>query len=145
MKKVFTLSVIALVTATLFTSCYKNSSVYIDESYWLSQERGDVVYSDNNCSYFVVETNYGYTIIRSLGGYRPFEGSMIYGHFGNYGVKDFYNSSSGRIITGDVVEVDLSYSDAQYSLDYYCPYAKGQERHLIKAPAAGSVKAVRPK
>jgi len=145
MKKIFTLSVISLVTAVMLSGCYKNSTVYIDESYWLSQERGDVVYSDVNCSYFVVETNYGYSIIRSIGGSRPYEGSYVYGHFGTYGVKDFYNASSGRIITGDVVEVDLTYADAQYSLDYYCPYAKGQERHLIKAPAAGTVKAVRPK
>lgn len=127
MKKIFTLSVLTVMTAILFTGCIKDSTIVIDESYWLRQERGDVVYSDSYCSYFVVETNYGYTVLRSRDGYRPYEGSIVYGDFGRYGTRDFYNRSTGIIILGEVVEFDLSYADAQLAVEYYCPNAKGSK------------------
>jgi hypothetical protein len=123
MKKIFTLAVLPLAITVMLTGCFKDTTIINDDSYWLSQERGDVVYSDSFCSYFVVETNYGYTIIRSRDGYRPFEGSIMYGDFGRYGSRDFYNRTSGYVLFGEVVEFDLSYTDAQFALDYYCPYA----------------------
>jgi len=109
MKKIILLSSLALFTAFILGSCVRNDvPVNTDENYWLSQERGDVVYSDPYCEYYVVETYYGYTIIRTWGSYRPYEGSVLYGNFGNYGTRDFYNRSSGIIVAGEVVEFDLS-------------------------------------
>jgi hypothetical protein len=124
MKRIFTLTIITAITAILFVGCVRDT-VDDTESYWLSQERGDVVFRDANCGYYVVETAYGYTIIRSVGGFRPYEGSIIYGDFGQFGVRNFYNYSSGVVITGDVVEVDLSYTEAQLAVEYYCPYTVG--------------------
>lgn len=140
MKKTFTLSVIALVTTVLFTGCFKDTTIVIDESYWLRQERGEVVYSDSYCSYFVVETNYGYTIIRARDGYRPYEGSIVYGDLGRYGTRDFYNRTAGYVLLGEVVEFDLSYTDAQYAVEYYCPNGKGSK---IKESASAQSKVKR--
>jgi hypothetical protein len=142
MKKILLLSSVVLVAGLFLAGCSRNDApVNYDENYWLSQERGEVVYSDPYCSYYVVETYYGYTIIRSWGSYRPYEGSIMYGNFGNYGTRDFYNRSSGIIIPGEVVEYDLSYVDAQYAIEYYCPYAKASR---IKESATSNNKATRP-
>ena len=141
MKKIFTLSVITVMTAILFDGCIKDTITF-NENYWLSQERAEVVYSDSYCSYFVVETNYGYTIIHALGNYRPYEGNIIYGNFGSLGTRDFYNRSIGIVFSGRSVEVDLSYVDAQYAVDYYCPNAKGSK---IKESSSGTMKASRTK
>jgi hypothetical protein len=142
MKRIILLSSLVILTAFVFVGCSRNDApVNYDENYWLSQERGEVVYSDPYCSYYVVETYYGYTIIRSWGGYLPYEGSIMYGNFGNYGTRDFYNRSSGMIIPGEVVEYDLSYIDAQYAIEYYCPYSKGEK---IKETPTMDNKATRP-
>ena len=117
MKKIFTLSALALFVALVFTSCGKQ--VPFNESYWLSKERGQVAYSSSSCPYYIVETFNGYTVIRSLGS-RPYEGDILYGDFSYYGVKDIYNRSEGFIISGDVKEYWLTYSGAQDALDYYC-------------------------
>ncbi len=140
MKKIFTLSIITAITALFITGCVRDS-VDDSENYWLTKERGEVVFRDANCGYFVVETNYGYTIIQAMGGYRPYEGSIIYGDFGVYGVRNFYNYSSGIVITGDIVEVDLTYTEAQLAVDYYCPYTVG---YKIKQNAVSSEKQKRP-
>lgn len=124
MKKIFTWSMVAVLAAMLFTSC-KKERVYDDNSYWFSQERGDVVYSNNSCGYYVVETNYGYTIIRNLDGLRTYDGDVMYGDFGGYGSRDFYNNTANLTTRGSVVEYDLSYNTAQDAIDYYCPYGKG--------------------
>jgi hypothetical protein len=108
----------------IFTSCTKERLYQNDSTYWLSQERGDVVYSDNSCGYYVVETNYGYTIIQNLDGLRIYNGDVMYGNFGGYGLRDFYNYSADVITRGTVVEYDLSYNAAQDAIDYYCPYGK---------------------
>ena len=133
MKKIFTLSVIAL---TLFlVSCTKDRGGYyeeVDERYWLSKERGEVVYSDSYCSYYVVETYNGYTVIRS-NGYKPYEGAIIYGDLSFQGTREFYNRSSGTIFTGTVTDYWLSYMEAQDALDYYCPLGKGATRVFSKA------------
>ena len=142
MKKIFLLSTLALVTAFILSSCSRNDTpVNYDENYWLSQERGEVVYSDPYCSYYVVETYYGYTIIRTWGSYMPYEGSIMYGNFGNYGTRDFYNRSAGIIVPGEVVEYDLTYIDAQYAIEYYCPLAKAAK---IKQSSTSENKATRP-
>jgi hypothetical protein len=137
MKKIFTFSIITAITALLFTGCIRNTVVDDTEGYWLSQERGDVVFRDANCGYIVVETNFGYTILRSVDGYRPYEGTVLYGNFGQYGVRNFYNYSSGIVFTADAVDVDLTYSEAQYAIEYYCPYTVG---YKIKQSAVSSEK-----
>ena len=119
MKKTFTLSIIAIGLVLFFTGCVKNRE-YVDESYWLSKERGEVVLSDQYCQYFVVETNNGYSILRSYNGYKPYEGSTVYGNFSNYGTKDYYDRSSGGVYTSEVIEYWLTYYDAQNAINYYC-------------------------
>lgn len=127
MKKIFTLSALVLSIGIFLGSCVK-STVYtgIDERYWLSKERGEVVYSDPYCNYYVVETYYGYTIIRSYGGYKPYEGSFVYGNFSNTGTRDIYNRTTGFIFTGTITDYWLSYQQAQDALDYYCPIYGGK-------------------
>lgn len=132
MKKIFTYSILAAMVAVLFTSCIKQR-VYDDRSYWLSQERADVVYSNNFCGYYVVETNYGYTIIENLDGLRTFEGDVMYGNFGGYGSRSFYNYTADVVTSGHVVEYDLSYYDALDALDYYCPAGKANGLHMKKS------------
>jgi len=119
MKKIFTLSILTIGILVFFTGCVKNRE-YIDESYWLSQERGEVVLSDPYCQYFVIETFDGYTVLRSYGGYKPIEGSVVYGNFSNYGTREYYNRSNGVVYTAEVKEYWLSYFEAQDAIDYYC-------------------------
>ena len=77
MKKIILLSTLTLLVAVFISSCTKNVGSRFDENYWLSQERGDVVYADDYCGYFVVETTYGYTILRSVGT-KPYEYDVMY-------------------------------------------------------------------
>ena len=125
MKKIFTYTIVAALLAVLFTSCVKET-VYNDNSYWLSQERGDVVYSNNYCGFYVVETNYGYSIIQNLDGLRTYDGDVMYGDFGGYGTRDFHNYTANLITRGDVVEYDLTYYEAMDAMDYYCPMFKSK-------------------
>jgi len=118
MKKIFTLSAIAMLITLVFTSCVKET--VFDEGYWLSKERGEVVYSSSSCRYYIVETYDGYEVVYSKDGYRPLEGDIVYGDFSHYGIRDFYNRSDARIIRGEVEEYWLTYSGAQDALDYYC-------------------------
>lgn len=124
MKKIFTYSIAAVIATLLFAGCVKDRGYQHDNGYWLSQERGDVVYSNNSCGYYVVETNYGYTIIRNMDGVRTYDGDVLYGNFGGYGSRNFYNYTADLITRGTVVEYDLSYSQALDAMDYYCPYYK---------------------
>ena len=117
MKRIITLSTLFLAIALVFTSCVKER--IFDESYWLSQERGEVVYSSPSCPYYIVETNNGYTVIRAIGT-RPYEGDIVYGDLSHYGVGDLYNRSAGIIISSDVKDYWLTYTGAQDALDYYC-------------------------
>ena len=142
MKKIFTISVMTGMIFIFAGGCIKEG-VGVNENYWFSKEKGEVVFTDTYCSYYVVETNYGYTVIRSSGNYHPpYEGSIIYGDFGRNGTREFYNRSSDIIISGTVVDYDLSYTDAQYAVAYYCPYAKGGD---IKKSSLDSLKASRVK
>ena len=144
MKKIFTYSILAALVAVLFTSCAKEKVVvYDDHAYWLSQERGDVVYSNNYCGYYVVETDYGYTIIENLDGLRTYGTDVMYGNFGGYGTRDFYNYTADILTRGNVVEYDLSYIEAMDAIDYYCPLGKANglkikqsANYLSKIPRA---------
>ena len=121
MKKLFTYSSILVLAALLFTSCRKERyPVYIDESYWLAQERGVVVYSDSHCDYYVVETYDGYSVLRAWGGYVPYQGDVMYGDFSHWGVRDFYNRSAGILTQADVKDYWLTYFQAQDEIDFYC-------------------------
>ena len=121
MKKIFTYSIAAVLLTLLFTSCTKDRVVYDNRSYWTSQERGDVVYSSNTCGLYVVETNYGYTIIENLDGIRTYEGDVMYGSFGYNGTRDFYNYTADAVTRGQVLEYDLTYNETLGAIDYYCP------------------------
>ena len=128
MKRIFTLSAIAFSAALILSSCVRDQVPPNNENYWLSKERGEVVYSDSYCSYYVVETNNGYTVVQAYGTYKPFEGALIYGNFSSRGTKDMYDYSSGYVFTGTVTDYWLSYVEAQDALDYYCPlYNKGEK------------------
>ena len=119
MRRIFTLSLLTIALVTVFSACVRDRE-YVDESYWLSKERGEVVHSDPYCEYYVVETDYGCTVLRSFSNYKPYEGSIVYGNFSNYGLRDFYNRSNGQVYTSEVKEYWLSYFDAQDAIDYYC-------------------------
>ena len=142
MKKIFTYSIVAVLAAVIFSSCTKER-VYDDNSYWLSQEQGNVVYSNNNCGYYVVETNYGYTIIHNMDGLRTYDGDVMYGDFGGYGTRSFYNYTVDLITRGTVVEYDLSYNAAQDAIDYYCPYGRSAALTIRESTNAKS-KTARP-
>lgn len=138
MKKIFTYSIAAALLAVLFTSCVKDRVVYDDRAYWLSQERGDVVYSNNSCGYYVVETNYGYTIVQNLDGLRTYDGDVMYGNFGGYGTRDFYNYSADLITRGAVMEYDLSYNGALDAIDYYCPLSRANGFNIKQSATSQS-------
>ena len=127
MKKIFTISTLVLLSAIFLTSCYKQRDAGFNEDYWLSKERGEVVYSDSYCNYYVVETASGYTVIRSYGGYKPYEGSIVYGDLSYTGTGDIYNRSSGVVFTGTVTDYWLTYYEAQDMIDYYCPLSAGKQ------------------
>jgi len=119
MKKIFTFTLPAVILAVFISSCVKQRTD-IDESYWLSKERGTVVYSEPYCDYYIVETINGYSVLRSWNGYKPYEGSVLYGDFSYYGTREFYNRSNGTIFTNEVIEYWLTYYDAQSAAEYYC-------------------------
>jgi len=131
MKRIFTISVLSLFTALLLTACVKDR-VYsgIDEGYWLSKERGEVVYSSSTCNYYVIETANGYTLVRTYGSYRPSQGSIIYGNLSTSGTKDLYNRTYSVVFTGTITDYWMNYYDAQAALDYYCPLGKNQVREF---------------
>lgn len=122
MKKIFTLSVISILTMALFSSCYKSTYIDQDDRYWLSQERGQVVYSSPTCDFYVVQTYNGYQVIQSWDGYRPFEGTILYGNFSSYGTRSFYSPENGGLISGEVIDFWLSYGAAQAEINQYCTY-----------------------
>lgn len=119
MKKFFTISALLILSAVIFAGCSKRDYSY-DQDYWLSKERGEVVYSDSYCPYFVVETYNGYTIIRSTTGFTPYEGSVIYGDLSRRGYMEFYNRSDNSIFRGELTDYWLTYSEAQYLIDNLC-------------------------
>lgn len=127
MKRLFTLSAIFLLSVILLSSCVKDRVVAAnDESYWLNQEEGEVVYSDPACNYWVVETYNGYNIIYSNSGSMPYEGELVYGNFSSRGTRTLYNFSGKFVFSGTVTDYWLSYNQALDALDYYCPIYGGK-------------------
>ena len=121
MKKIFTVASAFILAVALLAGCTKRGGGYVsDEDYWLSRERGVVVYSDDYCPYYVVETPNGYTVIESASGYAPLEGSVIFGDLSRNGYMNLYNYSDDIIIRGNVAEYWLNYYDAQYMIDNLC-------------------------
>jgi len=118
MKKIFTLSAFTIAVTIFLTSCVREAPPF-NEGYWLSRQRGEVVYSSSSCPYYVIQTNFGYTVAASLNS-KPFVGDVLYGDFNYYGVKDVYNRTEGIIISSDVKEYGLTYNGSQDALDYYC-------------------------
>lgn len=140
MKKIFTISSLLFLSAIFLTACTKRGGGYgYDDDYWLSRERGVVVYADSYCPYYVVETNYGYTIIEAMSGYAPYEGDVVYGDLSRVGVDDFYNRTTRSLIRGDVVDYWLTYAEAQFMIDDLCYYGKsasGTEKKKINPTGA---------
>jgi hypothetical protein len=106
----------------LLVSCAKQEIVQppIDETPWLTQDRALVVFSNFNCDYFAVQTQQGYSVMRSWGGRAPFEGSVLYGDFSRWGVRTFYNRSGGYLMRADVQEYWLSYFAAMDEIQFRC-------------------------
>lgn len=119
MKRIITLSSFILLTTVFLLSCYKERINVIDERYWLSKERGVVVFSSANCPYYIVDTYNGYAVFRAVG-YMPYEGDVLYGDMSYYGTRDFYNRTDGSLISADVRDYWLSYGGAQDAIDFYC-------------------------
>jgi hypothetical protein len=122
MKKIFTLSAAFILLSVMLISCVRDNNINNNnENYWLSKERGEVVYSDSYCNYYVVETYNGYTIVRA--------------YFSAMGTRDMYDRSSGYVFTGTVTDYWLTYIEAQDALDYYCPLmgGKGAKREFKKS------------
>lgn len=133
MKKIFTLSALIFASAFFLSGCIKTDYPYYDQSYWLSKERGEVVYSGTYCNYYVIETYYGFTIVRGWGSYKPLERSIVYGDFSYTGTKEMYNRTTGTVFTGTITDTRLTYLEAQEILDYYCPLGgKNQTREFVK-------------
>lgn len=134
MKKIFTLSASFFLSIILLSSCVKDRVVVAnDENYWLNKEEGEVVYSDPYCSYYVVETYYGYNILRSYAGAQPYQSDIVYGNFSKLGTRDMYNYSGRFVFTGTVTDYWLTYNETLDALDYYCPYyGKGAEKRVFK-------------
>jgi hypothetical protein len=108
--------------ALLLASCTKEdiTAPQVDESAWLQQERGVVVYQGFGCDFFVVETMRGYTLLRNWGGISPMTGSVIYGELSRWGVRQFYVRSEGRIVTADVRDYWMNYFSVQDALQSLC-------------------------
>ncbi|WP_290794419.1 hypothetical protein [Flavihumibacter sp. UBA7668] len=109
----------------VFASCtrtYVDPRPPIDESVWLNKERGVVVYSGFDCDFFVVETRFGYSVVRSWGGLAPVRGAVLYGDFSRFGVRSFYNRTEGYIEQANVIDYWLSYWDALDLADFECSY-----------------------
>lgn len=139
MKKIFTISSFLILSAVILAGCTKRGGGYShsDEDYWLSRERGQVVYSDTYCPYYVIETYYGYTIVEALSGALPYEGDIIYGNLSRTGLADLYNRSAGRVIRGDIVDYWLTYNEAQYMIDNLCYYGAKNSGEKKKINPAG--------
>ena len=134
MKSIFTFCASFCLAILVLSSCSKADVIATNnESYWLNQEEGEVVYSDPSCNYWVVETYDGYTVIQSRYANKPYEGDLIYGNLSNRGTRDLYNFQGKFVFTGTTIEYWLSYSQALDVLDYYCPiYGKGIAPRALK-------------
>ena len=73
-----------------------------------------------------VETSYGYSVLRLYGDYTPYEQSLLYGNFEDYGSRKFYDHASGSVFSAEVVDYDLTYNGALDAINYYCPNKAGK-------------------
>jgi hypothetical protein len=92
----------------------------VDESYWLTRERGIVAYSDYACDFFIIETYNGYCLLRSWDGAPPINGSVVYGDFSRYGLATFYNRTEGYLMQADTREYWLSFWEARDQQNWNC-------------------------
>ena len=53
--------------------------------------KGVVVYIRSSCSYYIVETAMGYSLLEWYGGNTPTQNDVLVGDFEAYGMKDIYN------------------------------------------------------
>jgi hypothetical protein len=106
----------------LLSACQKEVVVIpvVDEGDWIYRERAVVVYSDYRCDWYVVETQSGYSVLRSRDGVLPYEGSVMYGDFSSWGVHPFYNRSERYLTRADVKDYWLGYYDAIDEANYQC-------------------------
>ncbi len=121
MKKIYGFLFIAL-AAFVMPACTKTISepVVIDETEWLNKDRAIVVASDFSCPYFVVETRYGYSVLRNWGGGAPYSGSILYGYFDRYGMNTYYVRSERRLMNASTQEMWLSYFQAVDIIEWEC-------------------------
>lgn len=115
--------ILLLLPATLLmASCTKGDLPVppVNEEVWLTKERGVVVSNNFTCDFFVVETAFGYSVLRSWGGFAPMPGSVVYGDLNRWGVRSFYVRTEGRIVTADVRDFRLGYFHALDAINWYC-------------------------
>jgi hypothetical protein len=119
MKKIMLLMVPLFL---LLFSCSKDDAVMppVNEGEWLNKERGIVVASDLRCDFYVVETRYGYAVLRTWGGFPPVYGAVLYGDFSSWGVRTFYNRSEGYLMNADVRDYRTSYFSALDQMNWNC-------------------------
>jgi len=119
MKKFLILAIPVLLT---LASCTKQSinQPPVDEAEWLQRPRGRVIESDFSCSYFIVENNWGYSVLRMFGGGAPFRGSVVYGYHNQLGMTTFYNRSGGYVFQAQVLDYGLSYFQALDMVSWNC-------------------------
>lgn len=120
MKRMLLFVVPVLLLLASCTRTYDRPGAPIDESFWLKQERGVVVYTGFDCSVFVVETRFGYTVLNSWNGFTPFRGAVLYGDFSSFGNRSFYNRSEGYIQQANVLDYWLTYWQAIDMADFEC-------------------------
>jgi hypothetical protein len=115
--------IVAIMSILFFSSCRKGdiiAPVPIDENYWLQKDRGVVVYTDFSCDYYIVETRAGYSVLKTTGGFVPYNGDVLYGDLNRWSYGEIYNRSTGRLIRAKVIEYWLSWFGARDIVVYQC-------------------------
>lgn len=123
MKRIFTISALLTLTVVMLAACSRSSNggyYENDRDYWMRKESGIVVYADGYCPFYVLETNRGYTIVRTVSGPMPYEGDEVFGDLSRRGVMNLFNYDDNSIIRGEITDYWLSYADAQYIIDNLC-------------------------
>ncbi len=112
-----------ILPVVLFISSCSKSSLPpppANEADWLQQPRGIVVESGGfSCDYFIVQNQWGYSLLRSFGS-SPFVGATVYGQHTSWGTYTFYNRSGGYLFNASVEDYGLSYFAALDQMQWYC-------------------------
>lgn len=82
--------------------------------------KGEVVYRNSGCDYFVVETFAGYALLEWYGGNDPSEGDTLVGDFESFGSKDIFNLSADEELRVWVQDYWMSKEDALESFYQEC-------------------------